>query len=219
MILIIMLTIIFDVFMLTTLSSYIFKDVVTVELRDPLNADSVILPLKKELNSISFKIFPPKLIIIKANSMGGSVVQGERIYNFIKTMKIPVHTYIDNYCLSACYYGISSSDMIFSSRSSIIGGIGVVYFNKPEPSDIRKDNRNIFAFSGKYKKPKLSEMETIKNNVFESARLIHISIIEDIKDGRNGKIKGDDETVFEGLTWEGIRAEKIGLIDAIQRDR
>ncbi|MBC8427507.1 MAG: hypothetical protein H8D97_01305, partial [Proteobacteria bacterium] len=65
------------------MSEYWGNNIIIVELKDTINsgpigitldADSIIPPLKKAVSK------SPKLIIIKADSYGGRIVQGERIY-------------------------------------------------------------------------------------------------------------------------------------------
>jgi protease IV len=184
---------------------------IIVELKDEqtnagimINADSVISPLKEAVKK------NPKLIIIKANSGGGRIVQGERIYNYIKSIDIPIHTVIGDRCVSSCYYAISSSDKIYSSKSSEVGGIGVLHYTAPKN---QLDNMPIiFAYSGTFKNP-TPEKEYIHKHMKTSARIIHESMIKDIKIGRGKALKGSQEELFEGLAWEGIRAKKLGLID------
>jgi protease IV len=147
----------------------------------------------------------PNKIIIKANSTGGRIVQGEKIYKYIKSINIPVHTYIENECLSACYYGISSSDKIYSYKSSTVGNIGVTH---PEP----KPPFKIFAWSGKYKNSS-NQKDHIQKHLTKSAKLMHTEVVKDIKESRGNRIKGTDDQLFEGLIWTGIEAKKLGLID------
>jgi len=173
-----------------------------VELRNietGIDADDLIDQIKKVLRS------NPKRIKIKVNSSGGRIVQGERIYNYLSNIKIPVHSYIDNECLSACYYAISSSDIIYASKSSVVGNIGVMH---PEPIPPFE----IFAWAGKYKNTK-PEKEFIRKHLTKSAITTHKEMIKDIKKFRETRLKGSNQELFEGLIWTGIDAKRLGLID------
>jgi protease IV len=175
-----------------------------VELKDGkmgLDGEDLINQIKEVLKS------NPKEIIIRANSSGGRMVQGEIIYNYINSIEIPVYSYIEDGCLSACYYGISSSDKIFAYNSSEVGNIGVTH---PEP----KSRFKVFAWSGKYKNTE-TEKEYIRKHLTSSAKLMHMDAVNKIKIGRRTKIKGTDEQLFEGLIWTGIEAKQFGLIDDI----
>lgn len=200
-------------FVLPIKEKYRNNKIIVVELKDTkingpmgnsLNADSIISPLKKAISK------SPKLIIIKADSVGGRIVQGERIYNYIKSIDIPIHTVIDNSCLSSCYYAISSSDKIYSSKNSEIGSIGVIHYAAPKS---QLDNMPIVStYSGIFKNP-TPEAEYIQKHMTSIAKIMHNVVIEDIKKARGKKLTGTDKELFQGLIWDGIRAKEKGLID------
>ncbi len=208
-----LLTLFVSISLLLNIQNYLTHNTVSI----PNGRVSNIVRIRNGDNGINAKdlidqielVLPsnPDKIIIEADSNGGRMAQGEMIYNYIANLKVPVHVYIQDSCLSACYYGISSSDKIFAYKSSVVGNIGVTH---PEPTGPFK----VFAWSGKYKNPE-SQNEFIKKHMTASARVVHLSAINDIKKFRGKKLTGTQDQLFEGLIWTGIDGKRLGLIDEL----
>ncbi len=72
-----------------------------------------------------------KAILLSVNTPGGTVFDSDRIYRLIKEYKkthnVPVYAYVDGLCASGGMYISCSADQIYSSSSSIIGSVGIVF--------------------------------------------------------------------------------------------
>ena len=44
---------------------------------------------------------------------------------------------------------------------------------------------------------------------------IHLHFIDQVKESRGGKLRAEDETLFNGQVWTGASALGLGLIDGI----
>ncbi len=70
-----------------------------------------------------------KALLIRINSMGGTVVDSDGIYHAIREYKeqydVPVYAYIDGFCASGGYYIACATDKIFSSGVSLVGSVGI----------------------------------------------------------------------------------------------
>jgi protease IV len=77
-----------------------------------------------------------KAILLSINSPGGTVIDSDNIYRYIKAYKdqykVPVHAFIDGICASGSYYTAVAADKIHATNASLIGSVGVVtgpFFN------------------------------------------------------------------------------------------
>jgi protease-4 len=155
-----------------------------------------------------------KNIIIRVNSAGGKLPQGELLYNFINQVKqsgISVYAVIENECQSACYYGISGSNFIYSGKQSAIGYIGTIFIGPVFQKS--SDPIPVVVYSGKFKYENRENEDQLKKHMNNSAKIAHLDMIKDIKKGRQGRLKGTNDQLFEGLSWTGIEAKDLGLID------
>ena len=160
-------------------------------------------------------------IILKINSPGGSAVQSKLIYDEILKLKLkhkkPIYSVIEDMGTSGGYYIAASTELIFSSSSSIVGSIGVRLdsFNfkslmeklgiQSQTISSGEDKTMLDPFQGMSEKHK----KHLQNILVE----IHNQFINDIKKSRGSKLTEED--IFTGLFWTGDQAKKIGLIDDI----
>ena len=58
-------------------------------------------------------------------------------------------------------------------------------------------------------------MKRLLKGVFLNKLLskLHKNFIRDVKSGRGARLKGDRNTLFSGLFWNGQQAQVLGLID------
>ena len=72
-----------------------------------------------------------KGILIHFNTPGGTVVDSDNIYRMLMDYKakhkVPIFAYVDGLCASGGMYISSSADKIFSSPTSLIGSVGVIF--------------------------------------------------------------------------------------------
>jgi len=164
-----------------------------------------------------------KAVAISINSPGGSPVQSELIYNYIreisKTKKIPVFTFAQDLSASGGYWLLLSGDEIYAHNSSIIGSIGVIFSSFGFVELIKKIgiDRRIYT-EGKNKAildPFLPEDE---DNI-KILKLAQKDIFEEFKEivriRRKDKLNDEEENIFTGAFWSGKTALKLGLVDGI----
>ena len=165
-----------------------------------------------------------KVIVIEANSAGGSPTDAEHIYKTIMSYRNqkgakPIYVAIRGICASACYYIASSADEVYALNSSLIGSIGV----KMESWDLQSITEKLGIkrrsyHAGQYKtlldpfKPVSEEgREFIQDQLLVK---LHKQFIHAVKDGRGTRIS-DDPLVYSGLIWTGEESLELGLVDGI----
>ena len=109
-----------------------------------------------ESRSGPFKTHPIKGILLYINSPGGAATDSESIYYAIKDYALkfqtPVYAYVEGLCASGGMMIACSADKIYSSESSIIGSVGVIFsfFNFYDGMQkIGVQNKNITAGTDK----------------------------------------------------------------------
>jgi signal peptide peptidase SppA len=164
-----------------------------------------------------------KAVAINVNSPGGSPVQSELIYQRIRELSqeksIPVFTFAQDVAASGGYFILIAGEEIYAHSASIIGSIGVISAGFGFEEVIKKIGvtRRIYA-EGKNKavlnpfsKEDPESINILKNaqkDVFESFKSL-------VRERRSGKLKRDEDELFNGAFWAGKTAEEIGLIDKI----
>lgn len=157
-------------------------------------------------------------IIVEVDSAGGSPVAGEEIANAIANSEKPVISFIREVGASASYWAISSSDMIFASKNSNIGSIGV---SASYLDDSQKNKMEGYHYeeltSGKYKDTGLSFRpltEDERELYMRDVNIIYTNFIEAIATYRNLPIE-HIQSIADGSTVLGDKALELVLIDAI----
>ena len=73
----------------------------------------------------------PRAVCLEINSMGGSAVQSNLIYQRIRTLSqvdgIPVLSFTEDAALSGGYWLALAGDEIFADHSSVVGSIGALW--------------------------------------------------------------------------------------------
>lgn len=197
------------------LSGVIGKD---SKLESGLNLQNVEALIKR-----AFEIKKVQAVAINVNSPGGSPVQSELIYNFIREQsaktKIPVYTFAQDVAASGGYFLLLSGDEIYAHNSSIVGSIGVIFSSFGFVDLIKKIgvDRRVYT-EGKNKAildPFLPEDESNIAILKEAQRDIFESFTDLVKSRRQGKLKESEDKIFTGAFWSGKRAYELGLVDAI----
>lgn len=198
-----------------TLSGVIGKD---SKLESGINIENSAPLLKK-----AFETKNAKAVAISINSPGGSPVQSELIYNYIRELseekKIPVYTFAQDLSASGGYWLLLSGDEIYAHNSSLIGSIGVIFSGFGFVELIKKIGveRRIYT-EGKNKAILDPFTEEVAENI-EILKNAQKSIFESFKElvssRRNGKLKKSEDELFTGAFWSGKDAFKLGLIDGI----
>lgn len=176
-------------------------------------------PLLKQ----AFDTKKAKAVAILINSPGGSPVQSELIYNYIRELadekKLPVYTFAQDVAASGGYWLLLSGDEVYAHNASIIGSIGVIFSGFGFVKLIKKIgvDRRIYT-EGKNKAILDPFMPEEKDNI-KILKEAQSDIFESFKDlvssRRKKKLTKKESDLFTGAFWSGTKAQKLGLIDEI----
>ena len=164
-----------------------------------------------------------KAVAISINSPGGSPVQSELIYNYIRLLankhQLPVYTFAQDVSASGGYWLLLSGDEIYAHQSSIVGSIGVIFAGFGFVDLINKlgIQRRVHT-SGESKAildPFLPENPKHQEILKQAQNDIYEAFVSLVKNKRQNKLNLPEEQIFSGAFWAGSTAVKIGLIDEI----
>lgn len=182
-----------------------------------INIDNVAPLLKR-----AFEMKKIKAVALNINSPGGSPVQSELIYKYIRELsaekKIPVYTFAQDLAASGGYYLLLSGDEIYAHNSSIIGSIGVIFSGFGFVNLINKIGveRRVYT-EGKNKAildPFMPEEQENIEILKDAQRDVYESFKDLVKQVRGPKLQ-QEETLFTGAFWSGKKAQELGLIDGV----
>lgn len=171
----------------------------------------------------AFETKKAKAVAILINSPGGSPVQSELIYNYIRQLseekKLPVYTFAQDVAASGGYWLLLSGDKIFAHNASIIGSIGVIFSGFGFTKLIEKIGveRRVYA-EGKNKAILDPFMPEEKENIKilkEAQKDIFEGFADLVRSKRQDKLTDKEENLFTGAFWSGKKAQELGLIDEI----
>jgi len=159
-----------------------------------------------------------KAIILEIDSFGGYPVAGEEVANALKRAKKPTVAIIRQTGTSAAYLTATGTDIIFASKGSDIGSIGVTMsyldYSKQNQEDGLTYNK---LSSGKFKDvgdfDKALTYEE-KQLLMRDINILHENFVQDVAENRNMdvvKVRG----LADGSSWLGEQALEYGLIDRI----
>ena len=171
----------------------------------------------------AFSVKKVKAVALAINSPGGSPVQSELIYNYIRELseekKIPVYTFAQDVAASGGYWLLLAGDEVYAHNSSIVGSIGVIFSGFGFVDLIKKIgiDRRIYA-EGKNKAildPFLPEENDNVEILKDAQRDVFESFKELVKSRRGDKLKESEEKLFTGAFWSGKKSVELGLVDGI----
>lgn len=183
-----------------------------------LNFENIAPVLKR-----AFEMKKIKAVALAINSPGGSPVQSELIYNYIRELsaekKIPVYTFAQDVAASGGYWLLLSGDEVYAHNSSILGSIGVIFSGFGFVDLIKKIgvDRRVYT-EGKNKAildPFLPEENENIVILKDAQRDIFEGFKDLVKSRRGEKLKDSDENLFTGAFWSGKKSLELGLIDGI----
>ncbi len=157
------------------------------------------------------------------NSPGGSPAQSELIGNQIRQLadekSIPVYAFVEDVAASGGYWLACAADEIYTTRSSIVGSIGVIAATFGFQDIIQKHGieRRVYS-SGKEKSfldPFLPAKQKDIDRVKSLQEVIHGHFKDWVRERRGDKLKDKDGSLFEGQFWSGEEAIKNGIVDGI----
>ena len=185
--------------------------------RGPANAKNIISFLDD-----AFYNRHSKAIIVKINSPGGSPVQSNVIYSYIKKLRSynskPIYSVIEDVGASGGYLIAVAGEKIYCDPFSIVGSIGVLVSSFGFVDAINKlgIERRVYK-SGRHKvildpflEKSIEDVEILQRNL----SVIHDIFIDIVKQNRyNGINIPECEDVFSGKFWVGSDALRLGLVD------
>lgn len=182
----------------------------------PANAKDIIKSVNKAYSNKNVEG-----IILEINSPGGSPVQSQLVYKELRRLrkkypKIPLYSVIKDIGASAAYLIACGTNKIYADEMSIIGSIGVLISTFGFEDLIKKlgIERRLYT-SGKFKglMDPFSKVNYDQKKIIDyQLKTMHKIFINNVLLGRGDKIK-ITPLVFSGLTWIGLDAYNIGLID------
>ncbi len=185
--------------------------------------DSLCYEKQRKLIKQAFEVPNISAVVLIINSPGGSPVQSELIFKYIRIMatekEVSVFTFIEDIGASGGYFLAIAGDSIYASNSSIIGSIGVISsgFGFHELIKNYGVERRIYA-QGENKAlldPFLPQKDSDVEILNDISKDIHSEFIEWVKSRRGDKLKLDEPGLFSGKIWSAKKAEEIGLIDGV----
>ena len=172
----------------------------------------------------AFKLPNLKIVALSINSPGGSPVQSELIFNYIRKhaeqKNIPVYSFVEDVAASGGYWLACAGDKIYASRSSIVGSIGVIAAGFGFHEAIKKlgierriykqgENKSILD---PFSKERAEEVAIVT----KAQKQIHDYFKDIVKERRKSAIDPEKEPLlFSGEFWAGNDAKSLGLIDEI----
>jgi len=179
--------------------------------------------LRKQIDkAFSFKNLAS--VLISVNSPGGSAVQSDLVTSYIQSKsqkkEIPVNVFVEDMAASGGYWVACAGSNIFATRSSIIGSLGVIYYNVGLEGLIDKlgiERRVISAGDNKALMDPLAPLKQKDVDIIKGVLgCTHEHFVDHVKRNRGERLKGTDVELFNGEIWTGEKALKLGLIDGIQ---
>jgi signal peptide peptidase SppA len=170
--------------------------------------------------------FAPKrlaAVALVVNSPGGSPVQssliGKRIRSHAEEKKVPVVAFVEDVAASGGYWLAAAADEIIADPSSIVGSIGVVSagFGFTEAIQRLGIERRVHT-QGERKRlldPFLPERPEDVARLESLQADIHEGFKSWVRERRQGKLVGADESLFNGDIWTGRQALDNGLVDGL----
>ena len=170
----------------------------------------------------AFAMKDAPVVAISVNSPGGSPVQSRLIFQRIRDLSVekkkPVLVFVEDVAASGGYMIACAGDEIIADPSSIVGSIGVVSggFGFVEALQKLGIERRVHT-SGRNKAvldPFRPEREEDVAHLLALQREIHETFIDLVKSRRSGKLAENDD-LFTGQFWSGLRGLELGLVDRL----
>ncbi len=162
-------------------------------------------------------------VAIAINSPGGSPVQSTLIFKRIRALaaehELPVYVFAEDVAASGGYMLACAGDEIYADESSVVGSIGVISagFGFSEAIGKLGIERRVYT-AGKNKMildPFQPEKEADVERLKTLQRDVHDAFKALVSDRRGDKLNGDEDEIYSGAFWAGVKAREIGLIDGL----
>jgi protease-4 len=159
-----------------------------------------------------------KAVIVEIDSTGGEPAAGEEICKALKRTNKPIVALIKGMGVSAAYEIAVGTDMIFASKFSVVGSIGITMSYLDFSEQNRYEGLIYQQLSaGKYKDmgdPDKSLTEEERALLMRDINKMHQMFIELVAENRGIEIERV-EKLADGSTMLGRDAKEAGLIDRI----
>lgn len=186
--------------------------------KQSLNLES----MKSEIDK-AFSLPNLAAVAIAVNSPGGSPVQSELIYNYLRATaekkSIPIYAFAEDVAASGGYWLLCAGDRMYASGSSIVGSIGVISSGFGFVNVLKKvgvERRIITHGKSKSIYDSFLPVKSSDEKIISAAQKdIHDAFQDMVTSRRGSKIKIDKERLFSGEFWSGKTGVKFGLVDGL----
>lgn len=186
--------------------------------RQALNLEGV----KAEIDK-AFSLPHLAAVAIAVNSPGGSPVQSELIYTYLRASAekktIPIYTFAEDVAASGGYWLLCAGDKMYASSSSIVGSIGVISSGFGFVNILKKvgvERRVITHGKSKSIYDSFLPVKSSDEKIISAAQKdIHDAFKNIVSSRRGSKLKMDKERLFSGEFWSGKTGVQIGLVDGL----
>ncbi len=196
-----------------------------VRMDGPINADQKI-SAERMIPALTraFKDKKAKGVVLLINSPGGSPVQAGLIRESLLELRHEypdkkVITVAEDMLTSGAYMIALGTEDIYVSRDTIAGSIGVIMAGFGFDGIMHKYGIERRLFTAGEHKSFLDPYMPVQKDDLARARAVlddtHQHFINDVKESRGKRLKGDDKTLFSGEFWTGDKAVALGLVDGI----
>jgi protease-4 len=160
-------------------------------------------------------------VIIDINSPGGTPVQAAIIHDAIlyykKKYKKTVIIVGEDMLTSGAYYIAVAGDKIYVNPNTLTGSVGVIMkgFGFVDLIEKLGIERRVYI-SGNDKDrldPFLPQTEGDTTKIRSVMSEVQGNFIQEVQNGRKGKLRAAPEELFTGDFWSGQTALKLGLVD------
>jgi signal peptide peptidase SppA len=188
----------------------------------PLRAGLTLAGLAAQVEA-AFKPRQLSAVALAINSPGGSAVQSSLIAGRIRALadekKVPVVAFVEDVAASGGYWLACAADEIFVDASSVVGSIGVIAagFGFDEWIKEHKVSRRVQT-AGERKaildpfKPEQAEDVAKLDAVLKE---LHENFKNYVRMRRGERLKGEENSLFNGEFWTGRAAIDLGLVDGL----
>jgi len=161
-------------------------------------------------------------VILLINSPGGTPVQANQLYEYVKFCKEEFDKKVvavgEDMMTSGAYMVAVSADKIYVNRSTMSGSIGVVqqaFGYKALADRIGVESRTITAGENKNRLDPFEDLDPDDVKKMETAlQVIHNHFIDVIEEGRGDRLDPKYD-LFTGDFWTGDEAVTLGLVDGV----
>ncbi len=161
-------------------------------------------------------------VAISINSPGGSAVQSRlifrRIRDLAKEKDKQVLVFVEDLAASGGYMIACAGDEIIADPSSIVGSIGVVAAGFGFPDLLKKIGVQRRVYTAGKNKVTLDPFQTEKKADIDHLKTLQVEVHEtfiDLVKERRGDKLADNDDLFTGMFWSGVKGKELGLVDGL----